>query len=297
MEGYLQLRINPLLRRLITRLLAIIPALIVILIYGDQKIDDLLVLSQVILSLQLGFAVIPLIYFVSDKKEMGKFAIKRLTKLAAWVIAAILVYLNFKMLINEVTDIFIATSMAWKVVIVASGIIFTGLLLYIVLHPWIVRKIKPATIAMHPAANNIIDLEIPSFKKIAVALDFTDSDKKLIAYALGQGNKGSKYVLIHVVESASAKLLGNESDDFETRRDKEQLDFYTAGLKDTGINAEGILGFHHASKEIIRIVKESDADMLVIGAHGHTGLKDIIYGQTVNTVRHELKIPVLVVNL
>jgi manganese transport protein len=67
MEGYLSLRINPLLRRLITRLLAIIPALIVIIIYGEKNVDALLVLSQVILSLQLGFAIIPLIHFVSNK--------------------------------------------------------------------------------------------------------------------------------------------------------------------------------------------------------------------------------------
>jgi manganese transport protein len=297
MEGYLRLRINPMLRRLITRMLAIIPAVIVILVYGDEKIDDLLVFSQVILSLQLGFAIIPLIHFVSDKKEMGKFAIKRITKLAAWVIAAILVYLNFKMLINEITNIFTTTTLVWKLVIIISGIIFTGLLLYIVLHPWIAKRIKPATIAMHPAANNILDLEIPSFSRIAVALDFTDSDKKLIEYALGQGKTNTTYIFIHVVESASAKLLGNESDDYETRSDKEQLDFYTGKLKEDGIKAEGVLGYRHASKEIVRIVKQNNADMLVMGAHGHTGIKDIIYGQTVNSVRHELKIPVLVVNL
>ncbi|MCK7557033.1 divalent metal cation transporter [Chitinophaga sedimenti] len=75
MEGYLRLRINPWLRRLLTRLLAIVPALVVIIIYGESKIGELLVFSQVLLSLQLGFAVIPLIHFVSDKKTMGTFAI------------------------------------------------------------------------------------------------------------------------------------------------------------------------------------------------------------------------------
>lgn len=69
MEGYLHLRINPWLRRLITRLIAIIPALIVIIIYGEDEVDALLVLSQVVLSLQLGFAIIPLIHFVSDKNN------------------------------------------------------------------------------------------------------------------------------------------------------------------------------------------------------------------------------------
>ena len=87
MEGYLNLRINPWIRRLITRLLAITPAVLVILIFGEQKVDSLLILSQVVLSLQLGFAIIPLIHFVSDKKTMGDFAIKWHTKLLAWLIS------------------------------------------------------------------------------------------------------------------------------------------------------------------------------------------------------------------
>ncbi|MGH2552626.1 MAG: Nramp family divalent metal transporter, partial [Chitinophagaceae bacterium] len=73
MEGYLKIRIAPWIRRLMTRLIAIIPAVIVILINGEKNIDSLLILSQVILSLQLGFAIIPLIHFTSDKKTMGKF--------------------------------------------------------------------------------------------------------------------------------------------------------------------------------------------------------------------------------
>ncbi|HZZ76665.1 MAG TPA: Nramp family divalent metal transporter, partial [Puia sp.] len=94
MEGYLRLRINPLLRRLITRLIAIIPAVIVIWISGETKVDQLLIFSQVVLSLQLGFAVIPLIHFVSDKKKMGIFRIKITTRFFAWVIAILLLYLN-----------------------------------------------------------------------------------------------------------------------------------------------------------------------------------------------------------
>ena len=93
MEGYLRFRINPLLRRLITRLLAIVPAALVILINGEDNVDSLLIFSQVVLSMQLGFAVIPLIHFVSDKRTMGKFAIKPLIKISAWVITILLVYL------------------------------------------------------------------------------------------------------------------------------------------------------------------------------------------------------------
>ena len=75
------------------------------------------------------------------------------------------------------------------------------------------------------------------------------------------------------------------------------MQFYIQSLKEKRLHAEGVIGFKNRAKEIIKIVKEQNADMLVVGAHGHTGLKDFIYGQTVNTVRHELKIPVLVVNL
>jgi len=76
MEGYLHLRITPWVRRLITRLVAVVPALLVILIKGEDNVDALLIFSQVLLSLQLGFAIIPLIHFTSDKTKMGEFAIK-----------------------------------------------------------------------------------------------------------------------------------------------------------------------------------------------------------------------------
>ncbi len=296
MEGYLQLRINPLVRRLLTRLLAIIPALLVIIIYGEHNVDALLILTQVILSLQLGFAIIPLIHFVSDKKTMGIFTINPLTKIAAWLIASVLIYLNFKMLMNEVAGIFENKDLLPKVLVVACGLIFISLLIYIIFQP-LIGKIKiPASIQMHPVVGSM-KLEIPHFKKIAVALDFTENDKKLIAYAAGQGKEDTSYVFIHVVESASAKLLGKESDDYETKTDQDHMDYYIRQMKEQGLNSEGVLGFRNRAKEIIRIVKEQNADMLVVGAHGHTGLKDLIYGQTINTVRHELQIPVLVVNL
>jgi manganese transport protein len=297
MEGYLSLRISPILRRLITRLLAIIPALIVIAVYGETNVDALLVLSQVILSLQLGFAIIPLIHFVSDKKTMGSFAIKPIVQLAAWLIASVLIYLNLKMLLNEAAGTFAGDNTVAKIILVLLGIIFAALLLYIIFHPILGKTKKTVSIQMHPGISTIKTLAIPNFKKIAVALDYSVNDEKLLAYAIGQGKENSNYLLLHIVESASANLHGNESDDFETEKDKEQMLFYVQELKDRGFEAEGKIGFRNRVKEIARIVNENNADMLVIGAHGHTALKDFIYGETVNAVRHELKIPVLVVNL
>ncbi len=98
MEGFLNIRLRPWLRRLITRLIAIIPAVIVTALYGESKTTDLLVLSQVILSLQLPFAVIPLVLFTSDRKKMGEFASPAWVKILAWLTAGIIVSLNVKLL-------------------------------------------------------------------------------------------------------------------------------------------------------------------------------------------------------
>lgn len=297
MEGYLSLRINPWLRRLITRLVAVIPALIVILIYGEDEVDALLVLSQVILSLQLGFAIIPLIHFVSDKVKMGKFAIKTPAKVAAWLIASVLIYLNLRMLINEIVPVFETDNLLAKILIIAGSLLFLVLLFYIVFVPLFTKAANVTSIEMHPQTNRLNEIEAPAFKKIAVALDFSADDHKIISYAIGQGRKEASYLLIHVVESASASLHGRESDDYETQKDRKQLELYAQQLADNGYTAIAEIGFNKRVKEIVRIVQENNADMLVIGAHGHKGIRDFLYGQTVDAVRHELNIPVLVVTL
>lgn len=103
MEGFLNIRLRPWLRRLVTRLLAIVPALITVIIYGERGSGTLLVLSQVILSLQLPFAVFPLIHFTSDKKRMGPFAIGPGLKLIAWTVAVVIAVLNAWLLYQMVT--------------------------------------------------------------------------------------------------------------------------------------------------------------------------------------------------
>jgi manganese transport protein len=297
MEGYLRLRIAPWIRRLVTRLIAIIPAVIVILVNGEEHIDRLLILSQVVLSLQLGFAIIPLIHFTSDKKTMGKFAIKPLTIAAASLITVILVYLNIRMVSEQATGFFQESgSLFWKIVIVLAGIGYLVLLGMALFYPLLSKK-QVAPLRIHPQAVPLSQLEIPVYNHIAVALDFSENDNKLIMHALGQGNPATNYILIHVVESAVTRIIGKEADDLETRKDQEHLEEYVSQLKEKGINATGLLGFNDRSKEIARLVKENKGEMLVIGAHGHSGIKDLIYGQTVDAVRHELKIPVLVVSL
>src|SRR5436189_443742 len=100
MEGFLNLRIKPWLRRLITRLMAIIPAVLVIGIFGEGKTTQLLVASQVVLSMQLGFAVWPLMRFTNEKTKMGEFANRLWLKILGWITAAIIIVLNLKLLLD-----------------------------------------------------------------------------------------------------------------------------------------------------------------------------------------------------
>jgi manganese transport protein len=299
MEGYLRLRINPWIRRLMTRLIAIIPAVIVILINGENNIDSLLVLSQVILSMQLGFAIIPLIHFVSDKKTMGAYTIKPFIQVLAWLITAVLVYLNLRMLIGQTVNYFTESdNLFWKIAIVIGGLIFLVLLVTTIFYPLIKRKPSNITAQVHEVNQlSLSQLKLPpSYKRIAVALDFSKRDAQLIAHAIGQSKTDAEFILIHIVESVSAKVLESESDDLETRSDQQKLDDYVHLLREQGIKAQSFLGFKRRNKEIVRIVKETSADLLVIGAHGHKGIKDWLYGATIDAVRHQLKIPVLIVN-
>jgi len=103
MEGFLNIRLTPWLRRLITRLIAIIPAVIVAALYGASGVNKLLILSQVILSLQLSFAVVPLVWFTSSKLKMGRFANSPALASTAWIVTAIIVALNGYLLVRICT--------------------------------------------------------------------------------------------------------------------------------------------------------------------------------------------------
>ena len=295
MEGYLRFRMNPLLRRLITRLLAIVPAALVILINGEGNVDSLLIFSQVVLSMQLGFAVIPLIHFVSDKKTMGKFAIKPVIKIAAWIITIVLVYLNSKLLVEEAITFF-ATSgnIVWKGLIILGGIGFMILLVYTTLYPLFSRKAF-CEITPHDKPEPLQLKFYASFNKIAITVDFKQLDQKVINYAITQGGKDCTYTLIHVVESVASASHLQDSTDEETVKDREFLDEYVKQLQQQGYHAEAKLGFGKTADSIGEIVNKSGAELIVMGAHGHKGLKDLLYGATINQVRHLVKIPVLVI--
>lgn len=298
MEGYLNIRIAPWLRRLITRLIAIIPAYIVILLYGESRTGEMLVFSQVVLSLQLGFAIIPLIHFTSDKKTMGVFAIKPWVRVAAWVIAVIIVSLNVKLVINEITGwLEGAGEQAWIiwVTVVPLCLAAFGLLLYITLKPWIEKRAERQPKIPHGTGAEISNLESPVYNRIAICIDFSKIDTMAIRSAVAQGNKQAHYVLVHVVETAGAMVYGSDIADMESAEDAAALEKYRLQLADAGYHVEIRIGYGNPKRVIPKMVTEFQADLLVMGAHGHQFFHDLIFGTTLDAVRHRIDIPLLIV--
>jgi manganese transport protein len=297
MEGYLHIRFNPWLRRIITRMVAVIPALITILIAGEDKMTDLLILSQVILSVQLAFAIIPLIFAVSNKGMMKNFVIKPWLIAVSVLVTSVILYLNIKMVMEKALD-FLHSNSSWSldILIIIGLILFFTLLLLTIFYPFFAKRPKADGPSIHQWIDNIQIVEVRDYKKIAVAVDFGSVDQQVLSHALKHAQASTELVLIHVVESAGAKILGNYTADAESKRDEEQLQAYQDHLTKLNLKVSSRLGYRNRATEIVRICKEEGADLLIMGAHGHEGFFDFVYGQTIESVRHKLVIPVLIVN-
>jgi manganese transport protein len=263
---------------------------------GEGRVDELLVFSQVILSLQLGFAVIPLIHFVSDKSTMGEFAIKSWVKILAWLVASILVYLNANLVFDFAKAFLIGpTPLLIKLLLILFILFFFALLLYIIIFPMIQSKKRYERTALHGAAVELDWTKAAPIDRIAIAVDFSSGDANLIKSAISQAHTGTELILIHVVESVTASYFQEISDDEESRKDKERLELYAATLSEKGYKVQFVVGYKNRVKEIVRIVNATDAQLLVMGAHHHYGWKDYFFGETIESVRHKVKIPVLIV--
>ena len=295
MEGYLNLRLQPWIRRLATRLIAIVPAFLVIYYLGEEKTGDLLVMSQVILSLQLGFAIIPLIHFVSNKKMMGEFVIPMWQKIASWISVSVIVFLNCQMLFQKTKEWIENSSYSGliSITVIPLMLFCFAILLYIVFEPIFKNKERIEKNNFHGEIQKIIFDEAKTYSKISIAVDFSSSDNKAINKAIQLGGKETTYILIHVLESASAVMYGEDTNDDERNQDTQHLVAYKNQLNEKGFECEFKLGFGNPKSVIPKLV--SDTDLLVMGTHGHTALKDILFGTTVERVRHNISIPLVLV--
>lgn len=298
MEGYLNLRIRPWIRRILTRLIAIVPAIVVILIFGESVTGKMLIFSQVVLSLQLGFAIIPLIHFVSDKRKMKGFQISKTTQIAAWTVALIIVSLNAKLVYSEIQG-WLETSenpLFLYLTVVPLSICFLLLLLYIVFKPFVI-KTKPDinNHSPHLLALKFSSKETYPYKNIAVLIDFSSADEVALNHAFKLGGIECEYTLIHIVETVGAMIYGEETDDHETTLDETLLQEYFEMLSQNGFRIKTQLGFGNPSENIPEIINKGNFDILVMGTHGHTGLKDLVFGTTVDKLRHKIKIAMFIV--
>ncbi|MEO7121291.1 MAG: universal stress protein, partial [Ginsengibacter sp.] len=262
-------------------------------------LGKLLVLSQVVLSLQLGFAVIPLIHFASDRKAMKEFTIKLWLKILAWLSAAIIVYLNIQLVIQQIHDW--ATGAGSNSILVYSIVIpialgCLALLVYVFVHPFLTKKLGEKKQVPHGLAEPVVTGSSISYKHIAMAIDFSGKDQKIIQNAIWIGGTKATYTFIHIVESAAARYLGKNAHDQETQLDKSNLNEYRHRLQEMGYKSEIQIGFGNPAVEMSKIILSHSVDLLVVGSHGHKGLKDILLGSTVDTLRHKINIPVLVIN-
>jgi len=324
MEGFLRFRMRPWLRRLITRSLAIVPAVIVITLTGEGGTTALLVLSQVILSLQLSFAVVPLVKFTSSKVRMGHFASPVWLTVTAWVVAVIIMSLNGKLVAEKLMEwislagpakwdghvvawFAAASALQWLVVSAALPTIggLVVLLLWMTFRPERAVEVHELPVSADEVVDAAARVERP-VRRVGVALEVARQDAGTLAEAVWvAAANNAELVLMHVVEGAGGQYHGAVTDDAEVRSDDEYLRQIAERLRaDGAAKAPGtssvslvrtVLGFGDVTRELTRMVEQEQIDLLVVGGHGHRWIMDLWRGETINGVRHRLSIPVLAV--
>jgi manganese transport protein len=292
MEGFLNLRLRPWLRRLITRSVAIIPAAITVSSSGEAGTYRLLILSQVILSLQLPFAILPLIRFTSDRERMGEFANPAWVKACAGSVAAIILGLNFWLVAEEAGPWLAEAAWHWTIAAPLGAIL-------LLLLGWVAfaKHLPPPAEDLARGAKVAADLPAPVYRKILVPLDHSKRDRAAVAHAAALARlHGATVHLLHVEEGATSQLYGPDASTAEVATGARYFQDIAAALRREGISAELLVAHgRNPRTEIIRTAAELQPDLVVMGAHGHSGVQDLIFGATINAVRHKVRAPVLVV--
>ncbi len=298
MEGFLHFRMQPWLRRAVTRLLAITPAALTVYFAGDHASYKLIINSQILLNLQLPFAVIPLIHFTSDRRRMGTFASPLWVQISAWSCAAFILVLNIWLSFDQVRE-WMAQSGRYKPLVVGGALVLSlGLLLLlfvIVCWPWFrhVRVTAPA-----PAVPVPHVFPLRTYSNILVPLDHSESDSEAISNALALAQMhGARITLLHVEEGVTSQLFGALSSTAEIAEGQQYLSKVVESLGQRHVQVDTVVRHGKSpANEIASAVQSLQPDLVVMASHGHRGLKDLIFGTTINSVRHKVKVPMLVVS-
>lgn len=300
MEGFMELRMAPWMRRLLTRSVAILPAAFVIFNFGATKLQDLLVLSQVILSLQLPFAIVPLLLYTGDRRRMGIFTSPVAIRILGWIAALLIIGLNLSLVVQQIRS--------WSAALTAAGMsslpvlliawpfvaLCAVLLVFSIAWPLLTRPSEKRVRADATAVSGKIGK--PQFRRIAVAVENSPKDSIPLEHAVGLARAhGASVVLIHVVDGVGAQWYGDQAADEEQIADRAYLDDLVQKLSALGITAKAVLKFGVASEGLISAVREERADLVVLRAHGHGFFADLLFGHTIERIRHALSVPVLAV--
>ena len=300
MEGFLHLRMQPWLRRLIARSIAITPAALTVYFAGAHGTYQLLILSQVILNMQLPFAVIPLIQFTSSKSRMGEFANRPWLQALAWGTAALILSLDIWLVTITLGDWLNAAGrqriwleLGLFPVLAALGLLLAWMTLQPMLPRWLSRFGRSP---MELPQQVAVDLPSPSYSKILVPLDHSNKDRVAIAHAAAIAKQhGATLYLLHVEEDVTSQVYGEEASTAEVEAGEKYLRQIASQLENENISVQTIIRYsRNPTREIVRYGNELNPDLVVMGAHGHKGLKDIVFGTTINAVRHKLKAPLLI---
>lgn len=299
MEGFVKFRMRPWMRRLVTRLIAILPAMVTVYWLGGENLKDLLILSQVVLSLQLSFAVVPLIQATSDKATMGEFANPLWVKIAAWTVAAVIMALNINLVLAQIgtwaSELAAAGhSPLW--VYLTAGPLAAGcgvLLAFLLVQPYLKRS---AAASLPVQSAKVAALSVPSYKRIAVAVENKPEDAVALSHALGLARQhGAEVLVMHVVEGVGGQMFGASTQDREQREDEQYVQDIATSLAGQGVHARGLLFFGAPAEQLIQAVGEHRVDLIVLRSHGHQFLGDAMFGATIDAIRHAVNIPVLTV--
>jgi manganese transport protein len=298
MEGFLNIRVRPWLRRLVTRALAIIPAMIVIWLTGGKGTLKLLILSQVVLSLQLPFAIIPLLQFTNDPRRMGEFVSSWKIRATGWTTAIVVLGLNVWLAGQSIRDWAAGAGryapLVWAFSVTLCGALL-GLLGWIAMQPYRRAQSKLATLGVEEQTLDLVTVQ--RYRRILVPLDHSRLDRLTLSHAAGLALRdNARLYLLHVEEGVTSQIYGSESSTAEVEAGREYLDRMVASLSEMKIDVETAI--RHGSRprtEIVDYAREIGADLLVMGAHGHRRFKDLIFGTTIDPVRHALNLPILVV--
>jgi len=287
---------------LVTRLFAILPAMAVVVLTGarsgdtDKDLLELLVFSQVILSFQLPFAIVPLVQFTGDRKRMGVFANGRWLNGMSWVCAVVVLVLNGVLLYFTADNWADAAAAAgWSRLWVFGTLgplafALAGFLIWLTLYPLRARGLAPEPSLPVPS------LPAVTYRKIGVAVEFVPGDQAVLTQAAALARShGARVVLLHVVEGTAAEFHGPVADDEESRSDRARMAELVSHLCNENLSAHGELGYGEPAKELLRLARAEGLDLLVLGTHGHRLLGDLALGQTVSPLLHRSPIPILVV--